>query len=362
MKINKNIKILFTAIVGSLFFCSCAEEENLNRIPFVTGEVENPVTISQVIIKDPNLSTFESILRLVEADKSSTSLELKLLSLLNLPGNNTVFLPSNEAFEVFKQENGISNLNALPIATLRSIVSNHVLSGTIKSSDFTTGFVTTNALSTAKKTLNLNMYVNTSNGVLLNNTSKIIEADKILTNGVVHVVDKVIPVPTVADFISFVPSLSGFKTTLEYTNNLFLTNGFNLFNLLDGDNTVTLFAPTNAAFTAALTDIDPTGATTSFTQLDQIEVGNLLRYHFILASNSTTSGIYSSGFSSATNSKFVMHLGSTTRVNFDGKAKNFTDVRGRVANISQEKGSFDIQASNGIIHFLDKVLLPTLPK
>ena len=359
MNINRNFKNIFTALLGSLVFFSCAEEDNLNRIPFVTGEVENPVTITQVIIKDPNFSTLESIMRSIEADLSSNTPELKLLSRLNLPGENTVFLPTNEAFETFKQENGISSFSALPIATLRRIVSNHILTGNFNSSDFKTGFVSTSAESTFARGLKLNMYVNTSNGVLLNNTSKVVQADRVLTNGVVHTVDKVIPVPTVADFISYVPNLSGFKAALDHTNTVVVTNELTNFNLLDGDNTVTLFAPTNAAFTDVISTLDPSGATTSITQLDPTIVSNILRYHYIRASNATTSGIYSSGFIAATNARLVTSLGSTTRVNFNGTARTFIDVRGRVANISQEIGSFDIQASNGLIHFIDKVLLPT---
>src|SRR5690606_30932688 len=114
-------------------------------------------------------------------------------------GPFTVFAPDNAAFSEFLSANGFANLDAVPVPVLKQILLNHVVSGAVKSTDLTTGYIQTLATATPNN-LNMSMFVNTSGGVKLNGISSVTAADNILDNGVVHLVNKVIGLPTIVTF------------------------------------------------------------------------------------------------------------------------------------------------------------------
>lgn len=120
-----------------------------------------------------------------------------------------------------------------------------------------------------------------------------------------------------------------------------------LVDALSGDGPYTVFAPTNAAFVALLEELD-------YESLDELvdAIGiegltNVLLYHVVGAKVLSTS---------LTNGQVVNPLGpGTFTIGLTGGAK-ITDANDRVANITD----VDILASNGVIHVLDKVILPEL--
>ncbi|MBD0724712.1 hypothetical protein B6A10_05930 [Flavobacterium sp. L1I52] len=350
MKIRKHITNLFTGILASVIVLSCnIPDDNINVIHFVPGEVKNPVTITQVIIKDPNLSIFEKLMRRIE--NSSNSASGKILSQLNLPGNTTVFAPTDTAFDAFMQANGITNIDNLPLATIQSIVYNHLISGKILAADFTTGFVSSQATRVSgSNTVNLSMYINTTDGVVLNGNSKVITPNVELENGVIHYVDKVVDLPTIDKLLSFDSNFSTLRTAITYSDSQSASPV--IFDAINNTNTsVTLFAPTNTAFSNVLTELSKA----SLQDLTPTQVGNILKIHTI-STATTTAAISSSLFVSRTNTKLQTLLtGTVGQINFNGTAKTIKDPRARTANITVK----DLQAINGVIHSVDKVILPT---
>lgn len=115
----------------------------------------------------------------------------------------------------------------------------------------------------------------------------------------------------------------------------------NYADVLSGTGPFTVFAPTNAAFTALLTEL-------GYATLNDIPAATLeavLKYHVV-------SGKVLS--SSLTEGQVVTTLNpGTFKVGLSGGAK-ITDAKGRVSNIT----SVDIEGTNGVIHAIDKVLLP----
>ncbi|MDD3005803.1 fasciclin domain-containing protein, partial [Flavobacterium sp.] len=120
-----------------------------------------------------------------------------LLETLDQAGPYTVFAPTNAAFTTFLSANGYANLDAVPIAALKEILLNHVVSGTNLSTSLSTGYIKTLAKGSASSTNTLSMFVNTASGVRLNGVSSVTSADVVASNGVVHIVDAVIGLPTV---------------------------------------------------------------------------------------------------------------------------------------------------------------------
>ena len=117
-----------------------------------------------------------------------------------------------------------------------------------------------------------------------------------------------------------------------------------LVNALSAPGPLTVFAPTNSAFRAAFTELSVTG----LNDLDSTTVANVLLYHVVsgkvLAASLTEGQVVTPLLGGA---------GNTFTISLMGGAK-ITDARARVANITKT----DIEATNGVVHIIDKVILP----
>lgn len=115
----------------------------------------------------------------------------------------------------------------------------------------------------------------------------------------------------------------------------------NYATVLSGDGPFTVFAPTNAAFQALLTEL---GAS-SLNDIPAATLEEVLKYHVV--SGKVLAGSLSEG-------QVVTTLqGGTFTIGLAGGAK-ITDGQNRVSNIT----ATDIEGTNGVIHVVDKVILP----
>ena len=106
-----------------------------------------------------------------------------LAGALSAEGPFTVFAPTNEAFENLFKELGVSGIKDLSAEQLTPILTYHVVSGKVMSSDLS---------NTKVKTLNgEKIKVDISDGVKIND-SHVTKADISGSNGVIHVIDKVL--------------------------------------------------------------------------------------------------------------------------------------------------------------------------
>ena len=247
----------------------------------------------------------------------------------------TVFAPTNDAFEDFLDDNGFANLEAVPVDVLRQVLLNHVVAGAVQSTQLSTGYIETSATFGGTASGNpLNMYVSTAAGVRLNGVSSVVTPNIIASNGVVHVVDAVIGLPTVVTFATADPNFTGLAGALSAQGLVSTLSG-------TASSPFTVFAPTNDAF-AALDDEIP-GVVASLTSAQLTAV---LTYHVVAGANVLSSTL--------TQGQVVTTFETgTLTVGLTGGAK-LTDERGRITNIV----AVDVQAANGVIHVLDNVLLP----
>jgi len=106
-----------------------------------------------------------------------------LAGALSAEGPFTVFAPTNEAFKALFKQLGVSGVKDLTAEKLTPILTYHVVSGKVMSTDLT---------NTSVATLNgQKIKIDLSNGVKIND-SKVTTADISGKNGVVHVIDKVL--------------------------------------------------------------------------------------------------------------------------------------------------------------------------
>jgi uncharacterized surface protein with fasciclin (FAS1) repeats len=238
----------------------------------------------------------------------------------------TVFAPTNAAFEALAAGLGtdISGLLALP--NLTDILLYHVLGSTVVSGDLTNGMTPTplNAANTIKITV-------TSGGNVFANQAQVTAANISTNNGVVHVTNGVLlPNTTVVD--------------LAINNNFTILTAAVIQQelvpaLSNPLGTFTVFAPTDAAFGDLLEALDITAAQL----LASEDLTDILLYHVLgieVPSSAVTNGLIATPLNASRTIK--MTVTSSDEV---------------FANHAQVVLA-DVEASNGVVHAIDNVLLP----
>ncbi len=245
----------------------------------------------------------------------------------------TVFAPVNAAFDAF------TNPGMNP---LQDILLNHVISGTVAlSTGLSTGYDNTMA-SFAEGEL-LSLYINTDDGVSLNGTSNVAVPDVVATNGVIHAVDAVIDLPTVVTFAVADPTFDSLQAALT-------TEGQPDFvGTLSADGPFTVFAPTNDAFQALL---DSNDMWNGLTDIDSGLLTSVLQHHVV------NGNIRSGDLTNPGNTPAPTLEGDNITITLPGTGDNIADATDGAGNDDVGIIFVDVQANNGVIHVLNKVLLP----
>ncbi|MCK7591673.1 fasciclin domain-containing protein [Subsaxibacter sp. CAU 1640] len=243
----------------------------------------------------------------------------------------TVFAPNNSAFSAYTNPNGYD---------INTVLANHVIVGATATSDgLENSYVSTAATNSDGDAISL--YVNTDDGVVLNGMSNVMTADIIASNGVIHVVDEVIDLPTIVTFATTNPALTNLVAALQSADSQ--SPSPDLIGTLSGNGPFTVFAPTDAAFGDLLLELDPSG-NTSLGDVPPATVQDILLYH-VVSGNVRSTDLMTGP---------VPTLGGS--INLDATNLTLTDPNGRVSNIITSL--VDIQAINGVVHAIDKVILP----
>ncbi len=118
---------------------------------------------------------------------------------------------------------------------------------------------------------------------------------------------------------------------------------------LSGDGPFTVFAPTNAAFDAL-----PEGTVETLTTEDTEQLGNILTYHVV--SGEVMAADLTSAIEAAGEGGYTIETvnGGTLTAMIDGGNVMLQDAQGNTATVSMT----DVDASNGVIHVIDTVLMP----
>ena len=315
----KNIfKVFSVALAIGFAMVSCNDNE------------DEPVmcqTIYAIASRDADLSSLKTAV-----DKAG------LAATLDTQGTFTVFAPSNAAFTTLLKANGFASLNDVPAAALKEILLNHVLAKSVKSTELTTGYVSTLAKGGASTTRNLSMFINTAFGVKINGISNVTKADILATNGVIHKTDAVIGLPTIVTHALANPNFSSLVAALTRSDMP------DFVGILSGtaSSPFTVFAPTNAAFTSLLGEL----SLANLAAIPKPVLERALTYHVVAGANVASTDLMN-------NMIVTTFETGTFKINTTAGAK-ITDANNRVSNIILT----DVQCTNGIVHAIDKVLLP----
>lgn len=308
-------KIALLAIVCT-GIVSCADDDDNGNI--IDPNPSN--TIADIVVGNPDFSSLLAALQ-------QTGLDATLAG----SGNFTVFAPTNTAFDEF--------LNGTPLAdvdndVLTQILLNHVLNVELASTDLSTGYQK-NLATESSSNANIDMYIDTSNGVVINGQSTVTTADVTADNGIIHIVDAVIELPTIVTFATTNPALSSLVAALtDEDNTTFVTL------LSDTTQDFTVFAPTNDAFTTFLD-----GA--SLGDIDNDVLAQVLSNHVIPGAVAVSTSLSNSYVSTAAVFNGEMDAPISMYVNTDN---------GVTLNGTSNVVIADIVAVNGVVHVVDAVI------
>mgnify|MGYP003648520477 CR=1 FL=1 len=336
-----NISIYFNTSNGVRFnntaSVSTADIDASNGTIHIVDEVIGLPDIVDHAIANPEFSSLVAALGAADGN---------LVSALQGVGPFTVLAPNNDAFDTFLDG---TPLGSVDTAILSQILLNHVISGAIKAEyliDQGAGYPKT--LATGAGGNAMSIYFNTSDGVKFNGISSVIQADVVGTNGIIHAVNTVIDIPTVVTFAAADPNFSTLVTALtELTPNtdfVSILSRTEAGSPIDGINPdFTVFAPTNDAFAA----LESVPGETVLTQV--------LLHHVISEANIVSGDLNSPGDTTAATLQ-----GDNITITLPGSGDN-------IATITDGSGvsdigiiAVDVQAGNGVIHVINKVMIPNL--
>lgn len=309
--------LLLVLISMSAFITSCKKDD--------PAPVSN--TITDVVVNGASFSTLETAV--IKANLQTT---------LSGTGPFTVFAPDNAAFTA----SGITEatLNSLTPAQVSNILLYHTIGAKILAADVPAGpnakvvtasgdsvFVTRNA-----------------NGVFINGT-KVTTADVSADNGTIHVIGRVLMPPSGNIVETAVASGldSLVKAVLRATN---APGGDPTLASTLGSARLTVFAPTNAAFTQLLGIL-------SLSRIDDIPVATLLavlRYH-VVGGRAFSSDL--------ANGNLTMLASGNTTINLTNGTNGGPTIKGNGNGTNNSNiTAVNIVCRNGVVHLIDRVLLP----
>ncbi|MEN1758992.1 fasciclin domain-containing protein [Anoxynatronum sibiricum] len=259
-----------------------------------------------------------------------------LVETLQGEGPFTVFAPTDDAFTALLAALDVTAEELLAQPALADVLLYHVVSGKVMSTDLSDGMQ-------AATVGGQNVTIDLDGGVFVNE-SQVIIPDIEASNGVIHVIDAVL-VP--AGFQLVVEEAEEQAEVLPSIVDIAVNDGrftvltaalqrAGLVETLQGEGPFTVFAPTDDAFTALLAALDVTAEEL----LAQPALADVLLYHVV--SGKVMSTDLSDGMQAATVG------GQNVMIDLDG---------GVFVNESQVIIP-DIEASNGVIHVIDAVLVP----
>jgi uncharacterized surface protein with fasciclin (FAS1) repeats len=303
MKKASIFRVSLLAITAlALITVSCNDDEPDNQT--------NP-TVTDLVVSDPNFSILEAaVLKANLADALATSNPI------------TVFAPDNAAFNAAGITEAV--IASLPVSRVDSILKYHVHPGFVTASDVPASDAITTLLGTQ-------LYAsNNANGVFFNGIG-VKQANVQAANGVVHVINNVLIPPT-----RTIAQIAAGDTSFSFLVQAVTKAG--LLSAISGPGKFTVFAPTNAAFRAAgITDINA---------LPQATVETVVKYHVL------TTNVFASDLINNTNVPTLQ--GGNLLI-------NTAPARVKIASstaVSSNITAANITATNGVVHVIDRVLLP----
>lgn len=251
---------------------------------------------------------------------------------LSGPGPLTVFAPTDDAFGKVPAFLTAKLVTAPYKGELGLILKYHVLGSKVLAADVLNKKQDVTTLAGAK------LNVDGSGGkVVLSGGVNVTTPDVLATNGVIHVIDGVL-LPTLVD-----TAVNYDDGTTKFSALAGAATAAGLIDTLNGAGPFTVFAPSDAAFAALKAGLGD--ATFNAIVADKAKVAKILTYH-VLAGAVFSPDVKGGAVTTVQGGKITLTVA--------GGKVTIADSTQTAANVVLT----DIPARNGVIHVIDKVLLP----
>jgi uncharacterized surface protein with fasciclin (FAS1) repeats len=245
-----------------------------------------------------------------------------LTATLEGDGPFTVFAPDDDAFAKIPSD----AIEALLADTdlLAQVLTYHVVPSRVTAADVV-------GLASAATVNGKALSISVTAGSVMVDGANVIATDIEAGNGVIHVIDDVLFPQPILDLVQTAQKAGSFKTLLAALEATSLTS------VLKGDGPFTVFAPTDAAFAAL-----PEG-TLDALLADPETLASILTYH-VVPGSVTSDQVVTLTAATTVN-------GADVSISVDGSTVLVNDA---------EVIAVDVVASNGVIHVIDRVIIPPM--
>ena len=252
----------------------------------------------------------------------------QLVDTLNGKGPFTVFAPTDEAFAKLPKGTLEMLLKPENKAKLAAILTYHVVPGSVKAADVV-------KLKNAATVQGQRVDIKVDAGKVMVDGANVVATDVACSNGVIHVIDTVI-LPVDGTIVDVAAKNGSFNTLVA------AVKAAGLVETLSGKGPFTVLAPTDAAFAKL-----PAGTLEMLLKPEnKKQLVDILTYHVV-------PGVAAYSDQVVKMSQVPTVLGTPITVTVtDGK------VRLNDSNVV----ATDVEASNGVIHVVDTVILPAVKK
>ncbi|MFD2231041.1 fasciclin domain-containing protein [Alkalimarinus sediminis] len=308
------------ALVASsaLLLSACSDDNN-------SGAVSCNGTIAEIANCDDN---FDTLFAAVDAAGLGETLS---------GGEFTVFAPTDAAFDELFTSLGVTPDQFLARPDLADILTYHVLSGSVNAEAAISlaGMANNTATTVETSTVTLTL----SGSDLFVNRSQVVTPDVIAENGIIHAIDKVLVPPNTFNVVETAQADGRFNTLVAAVVEA------GLVDTLATTPNLTVFAPTDDAFENLIASNDSFSSAADILALTNL--GDILKYH-----------VLSSEVDAAT-AQGLAGTKTTPLLTTEELAISYADPN-LFINTSKVIVA-DVDTSNGLIHAVDKVLLPPTP-
>ena len=326
---------LLPVVMAGLALVACSSDDDTSPTPApssttptptpTTAPTTTPAATKDIVDTAVSAGSFKTLVAAVQA--------AGLESTLRGTGPFTVFAPTDEAFGKLPSFL-VTKLVSAPYKTeLALVLKYHVLAGSVPAKDIVGKKSTPTTVEGAK------LDVDGSGATVLVGAAgaKVTKTDIATTNGIIHVVDGVL-LPSIVDTaVGYDDGTNKFATLVT------AVTAAELGATLSGPGTFTVFAPTDKAFA----DLKASIGDTAFAAIlaDKAKLQKILKYHVL------SSVAYSPNIAA----------GSVTTLEGDALTLSVSGADVSIADSTTTAAKViltDLPNNNGVVHAIDKVLLP----
>lgn len=329
---RRSVGLLAALFCGlTLTFTACNDEEN----PVTTPPVQ---TITDLVVAGDQFTLLEAAVG-----------KAGLATTLSGTGPFTVFAPTDDAFRAAGYDAAFIN-GADPTA-LAAILQYHVVSGSVAASAIPTGQTAQPTALSANGTAYVSKAASASGttGVSING-ARVVSADVPASNGIIHVIDQVLLPPT-----GNILAVAQGDTTLSFLVAAATRGGAAVTGALSGSTALTVFAPTNAAFRAT-----PFNSVSAINAADPTALAAILTNHVVAPARAYSPTVTNGAITTFGTGSVTAAVGANNAITLTsrGNAGQVSNVLSNTVVNGRPIRNRDITATNGVIHKIDRVLLP----